>query len=75
MAGHVEAPLNHFRHSLGRPQFCAVAIGNGSLKQDPDQAPGGQCLRLVGIDEDLSFYEGVGAGPDVAKVKSKFVSQ
>jgi hypothetical protein len=37
MAGHVERPLNHFRHSLGRPQFCAVAIGHGSLKQDPDQ--------------------------------------
>ena len=33
------------------------------------QAPGGQCLRLVGIDEDMSFYEGTGAGPDVAKVK------
>jgi catechol 2,3-dioxygenase-like lactoylglutathione lyase family enzyme len=33
------------------------------------QAPGGQCLRLVGVDEDLSFYEGAGAGPDVAKVK------
>jgi hypothetical protein len=33
------------------------------------QAPGGQCLRLVGIDEDLSFYEGTGAGPDVSKVK------
>jgi hypothetical protein len=33
------------------------------------QAPGVQCLRLVGIDEDLSFYEGTGAGPDVAKVK------
>jgi len=33
------------------------------------QAPGGQCLRLVGIDEDLSFYEGAEAGPDVAKVK------
>jgi len=33
------------------------------------QAPGGQCLRLVGIDEDLSFYEGSGTGPDVAKVK------
>lgn len=33
------------------------------------QAPGGQCLRLVGIDEDLSFYEGAGAGPDVSKVK------
>jgi hypothetical protein len=37
MARHVEAPLNHFRYSLCRPQFCAVAIGNGSLKQDADQ--------------------------------------
>ena len=33
------------------------------------QAPGGQCLRLVGIGEDLSFYEGAAEGPDVAKVK------
>ena len=33
------------------------------------QAPGGQCLRLVGIDEDLSFYEGAGDGPDMAKIK------
>jgi len=33
------------------------------------QAPGGQCLRLVGIEEDLSFYEGAGAGTDVTKVK------
>lgn len=33
------------------------------------QAPGGQCLRLAGIDEGLSFYEGAGEGPDVAKVK------
>ena len=33
------------------------------------QAPGGQCLRLVGIDEDLSFYEGAGMGSDVAKVR------
>jgi catechol 2,3-dioxygenase-like lactoylglutathione lyase family enzyme len=33
------------------------------------QAPGGQCLRLVGIDEDLSFYEGAGDGPNVARVK------
>jgi catechol 2,3-dioxygenase-like lactoylglutathione lyase family enzyme len=33
------------------------------------QAPGGQCLRLVGIDEDLSFYEGAGEGSDVAKMK------
>jgi len=34
------------------------------------QAPGGQCLRLVGVHEDLSFYEGAGAGPNVAKVKA-----
>jgi hypothetical protein len=33
------------------------------------QAPGGQVLRLIGINEDLSFYEGAGEGPDVAKVK------
>jgi hypothetical protein len=33
------------------------------------QAPGGQCLRLVGTGEDLSFYQGRGEGPDVAKVK------
>ena len=33
------------------------------------QDPGGQCLRLVGINEDLSFYEGVGDGPNIAKVK------
>jgi hypothetical protein len=33
------------------------------------QAPGGQCFRLVGIDEDLSFYEGAGEGPNVANVK------
>ena len=31
------------------------------------QAPGGQVLRLVGIDEDLSKCEGVGEGPNVAK--------
>ena len=33
------------------------------------QAPGGQCLRLVGIDEDLSFYEGAREGPNVARVR------
>ena len=33
------------------------------------QAPGGQCLRLVGNDEDLSFYEGTGPGPDVTNVR------
>jgi hypothetical protein len=26
-------------------------------------------LRLVGIDEDPSFYEGAGEGPNLAKVK------
>jgi hypothetical protein len=31
------------------------------------QAPGGQVFRLVGINEDLSPYEGVGEGPNVAK--------
>jgi hypothetical protein len=33
------------------------------------QAPGGQCWRLVGSDEDLSFYEGDEVGPNVGKVK------
>ena len=32
------------------------------------QAPGGQCLRLVGIDEDLSFYEGAKPGSNVANM-------
>jgi hypothetical protein len=33
------------------------------------QAPGGQCFRLVGVDEDLSFYEGAGEGSNVGKIK------
>jgi len=33
------------------------------------QAPGGQCFRLVGINEDLSFSEGAGEAPNVTKVK------
>jgi len=33
------------------------------------QAPGGQCWRLVGTNEDTRFYEGEGAGPNVRKVK------
>jgi hypothetical protein len=33
------------------------------------QAPGGQCLRLVGIDEDLSFYEGGRRRPERSKHK------
>ncbi len=39
------------------------------------QAPGGQCLRLVGIDEDLSLYEGAGEGPNVAKVKEALTKE
>ena len=39
------------------------------------QAPGGQCLRQVGIDEDLSFYEGAGEGPDVTKVKEAITKE
>lgn len=40
------------------------------------QAPGGQCLRLVGIDEDLSSYEGVGEPPTAVKetIKGNAVS-
>ena len=37
------------------------------------QAPVGQCLRLVGIDEDLSFYEGAGAGSNVANRKEAVI--
>ena len=33
------------------------------------QAPGGQCWRLVGIGEDLAFYEGMGEGPNVLTIK------
>jgi catechol 2,3-dioxygenase-like lactoylglutathione lyase family enzyme len=35
------------------------------------QAPGGQVLRLVGINEDLSKYEGSGEGPSVGKLHSQ----
>jgi hypothetical protein len=35
------------------------------------QAPGGQVLRLVGINEDLSKYEGNGESLNVRKKKSK----
>jgi len=35
------------------------------------QAPGAQCWRLVGINEDMSFYEGQGAGPNVKMVKAR----
>jgi hypothetical protein len=52
-------------------------LGSGLVRKldipDPHlyfQAPGGQCLRLVGIDEDLSFYEGAGEGPNMAKIKA-----
>ena len=39
------------------------------------QAPGGQVLRLVSIDEDLSEYEGNGEGPNVGKVKEAIEGQ
>ena len=39
------------------------------------QAPGGQCLRLVGTGEDLSFYEGAGEGPDVTRVKEAVIKE
>jgi catechol 2,3-dioxygenase-like lactoylglutathione lyase family enzyme len=39
------------------------------------QAPGGQVLRLVGIDEDLSFYEGAGEGSNVAKIKEALTQE
>ena len=47
-----------------RKFYCEV-LGGEITKADPER----DCLRLVGIDEDLSFYEGAGAGPDVAEVK------
>jgi len=52
-------------------ELARKILASGARKLEvPDphlyfQAPGGQCLRLVGIDEDLSFYEGAGKGPDV----------
>ena len=39
------------------------------------QAPGGQCFKLVGAGEDLSMYEGAGAGSDVAKMKEAIKTQ
>jgi catechol 2,3-dioxygenase-like lactoylglutathione lyase family enzyme len=33
------------------------------------QAPGGQCFKLVGVDEDLSIYEGSGEGSNVKQMK------
>jgi hypothetical protein len=56
-------------------EMARKILDSGVRKLDvPDphlyfQAPGGQCLRLVGIDEDLSFYEGTADGPDVGRVK------
>ena len=61
--------------------FYIVLYGDVTRKLEvPDphlyfQAPGGQCLRLVGIHEDLSFYEGAGEGPNVAKIKDALRSE
>jgi hypothetical protein len=51
-----------------------LALGLARQLEIPDphlyfQAPGGQCLRLVGIDEDLSFYAGAEEGPNVERIK------
>lgn len=52
-----------------------LASGLAKKLEVPDphlyfQAPGGQCWRLVGRDEDLSFYEGATEGPNVERVKA-----
>jgi len=39
------------------------------------QAPGGQVLRLVGINEDLSKYEGTGEGPKMENLKEAIKSK
>jgi catechol 2,3-dioxygenase-like lactoylglutathione lyase family enzyme len=39
------------------------------------QAPGGQVLRLVGINEDLSKYEGHGEGPNQQKVREAITGE
>ena len=58
------------------PEMTRKILDAGARKLDvPNpmlyfQAPGGQCFRLVGIDEDLSEFEGTGKGPDVGKVKA-----
>jgi hypothetical protein len=59
---------NHNVEEMGRKILEAGVVRKLDV---PDshlyfQAPGGQCLRLVGINEDLSKYEGVGEGPNVA---------
>ncbi|MFD2872034.1 VOC family protein [Mucilaginibacter ximonensis] len=63
------------------PAMTEKILAAGVLKLDiPDphlyfQAPGGQVWRLVGTDEDMSFYEGRGDGPDVNKVKQAINSK
>ncbi|TSJ36517.1 hypothetical protein FO440_22055 [Mucilaginibacter corticis] len=58
------------------PTMTTKILTAGVRKLDiPDphlyfQAPGGQVWRLVGADEDMSFYEGRGDGPDVSRVKA-----
>jgi hypothetical protein len=56
-------------------------LDSGARKLDmPDphfyfQAPGGQCWRLVGTNEDLSFYEGAEEGPNVGRIKEALVKE
>jgi hypothetical protein len=57
------------------PELTRKILDSGARKLEvPDphlyfQAPGGQCLRLVGIEEDLSFYEGAVEGPNMERIK------
>ena len=52
-----------------RPIEIFFASRITSISHSYFQAPGGQCFKLVAMDEDLSIYEGAGVGPEVAKVK------
>jgi hypothetical protein len=71
MGRHVEAPLNHLHHSLGGPQFCAVAIGNGSLKQDPDQPMLLAARKSLGRPCCRQCSRDAGGGPRSGPYQSK----
>jgi hypothetical protein len=73
-------PVRECGLALSKEGICAESPGHHDLVGDVDlaklspfnkllsvipQAPGGQVLRLVGINEDLSKYEGDGEGPNI----------
>src|SRR5260370_30577732 len=61
MARSEEAFWNPFRRALCRPQFWAVAIGNGSLNQDPDQPTLLASRESSRTTRRESHLEGIGA--------------